>query len=304
MSTGKGLSSPFCGNRGLEMIENAPSTGVVMVDERLLGPQEAAVSVFDASVLHGDSYFETLRVAFGRPRLLGAHLERLLTATSEAGYECVPSTEALRARCLEAIVASRLDDAVLRIVVTRGARPYRMASPSLGATTLVYVLPLPDALRAKPLPAARATLAQWPGYGFPHKSGSYQAHAALVHRARAGQFDEAIVCDGDEVIEAATGNVFAAFDGRYVTPPAARCLPGVTRAALLAVAPSRELEIVERRLTVAELLAADAVFLTNSLVDVRAVMSIDGTAVKEGEAAVRTRALLAALHTHLKDNPR
>jgi branched-subunit amino acid aminotransferase/4-amino-4-deoxychorismate lyase len=282
----------------LQRIETK-TAATVSLDGELVDTSRAAVSVFDAAVLHGDSYFETLRVAGARPRLLGAHLDRLLAATADAGYRGVPNADRLRLWANDAIAAAGLPDAVLRITVSRGQRPALLAGPAGDATTIVYVSPLPDALREIARRPAHLALAQCGGYAFPRKSGSYQRNVELLDAARAAGLDEALICDGDEVIECATANVWVATGGELATPPLGRCLPGVTRAALLAAARASGLAAIERPLTLRELRAADAVLITNSLIDVRRVAGVDGESVGGGEAhAIHERLLEALLRTY------
>lgn len=269
------------------------------IDGELVDASRATVSVFDAAVLHGDSYFETLRVAGGEPRLLDAHLERLRAAIEAAGYAGAPSTSQLRESAMKAIRAAALDDAVLRIAVTRGSRPQMLVGPAASATTIVYVTPLPKSLLDVVSRPARLSVAQCPGYGFPRKSGSYQRNVETLEAARAAGRDEVLICDGDEAIECATANVWAVTGDQLVTPPPGRCLPGVTRAALLAVASTCGLAAVEHRLTVGELRAADAVLITNSLIDARRVASIGDVAVGgERAPALHERVLGALAHAY------
>lgn len=87
----------------------------------------------------------------------------------------------------------------------------------------------------------------------------------------------ALLFDEDEVLEAATANVFAVFDGTLVTPPLdGRILPGVTREIVLTTARDRGFETRERTLSRAELTDADEVFLTNAVRGLEAPVSLDG----------------------------
>lgn len=90
----------------------------------------------------------------------------------------------------------------------------------------------------------------------PHYEGPYR-------RARADGADEAILLDaGGHVVEGTRTTVWVEKDGRILTPPLA-CggLPGVFRAHLLATRP----DAAEAMLTAADLLAADAVWLSNAV---------------------------------------
>jgi para-aminobenzoate synthetase/4-amino-4-deoxychorismate lyase len=86
-----------------------------------------------------------------------------------------------------------------------------------------------------------------------------------------------LLIDGDEVLEAAWANVFAARDGALFTPPLdGRILPGVIRATIIELARDREIEVTERPLNIRELKQADEVFLTNSTRGIESVDTVDG----------------------------
>ncbi len=269
-----------------------------MVGGRLLGAGEASVSVFDAAVLHGDAYFETFRTYDGRPALMDAHIERLLSAINAAGYAGAPDAAQMRDEVLATIEHSGLDEAQVRVTVSRGVREHGLAAPARQATRIVAVSPLADAARQGGERPVAAKLVNLHGYSFPRKSANYQRAAGLVDELRDAGFDEGIVTDGGEVIEGLTTNVFAQLHDQLVTPPLGRCLPGVTRAAILAIAKSCDLEPHERRLSTDDLMAADAVMVSNSLIELRRVVRIGDTQLTGvGRESAHWR-LLDALRRH------
>jgi para-aminobenzoate synthetase/4-amino-4-deoxychorismate lyase len=83
---------------------------------------------------------------------------------------------------------------------------------------------------------------------------------------------------GGEVLESARANVFALLDGRLATPPAdGRILAGITRAATIELARAEGIEAAERALRIDDLLAAEEVFLTNSVRGIERGRSLAGT---------------------------
>jgi len=86
-----------------------------------------------------------------------------------------------------------------------------------------------------------------------------------------------------EVLEAGRANVFVAQRGVLVTPRAdRRILPGLTRAAAIAVALSEAIAVEERALGREELLGADEVFLTGSVRGIEPARSLDGAPLASG----------------------
>jgi branched-subunit amino acid aminotransferase/4-amino-4-deoxychorismate lyase len=262
--------------------ETPPALGAVAVDGVVSKAAEARISPFDAAVLHGDAFFETMRVRDGRALMAGPHLKRLLETIAAAGYHGVPDRVAIGRWIDETISAAELEEAVLRVTVSRGARPGLLSSQPLRATCLIYVLPLPRRVATGHTAPMRLKTFDVPGYRFPRKSASYQRNVELYESARSAGFDEALIVDGEVVIEGSGTNVLAFVEG-------------ITRAALLEVAPSCGLEPVEQDLDINGLMAADAVLLCNSLVGIRQVGAIDEREVaaeRETDAVERLRTAL------------
>ena len=93
--------------------------------------------------------------------------------------------------------------------------------------------------------------------------------------------------------EGTVSNVFIVQGGRAVTPPPDEGLmPGITRAAVLEVA--RAVGGEERPVTLAEFLAADEVFITNSIMEVMPVSSADGRPIGGGRPGPVTARLAEA----------
>ncbi|MGO8717877.1 MAG: aminodeoxychorismate synthase component I [Acidobacteriaceae bacterium] len=107
---------------------------------------------------------------------------------------------------------------------------------------------------------------------FRHKTTRRQLYDRQYAEARANGFDEVLfVNERGEVTEGAISNLFIEHSGKLLTPPL-HCgvLPGIFRRHLLETCPTAE----ERIVTLADLEAADAVFLCNSVRGFRKVKSL------------------------------
>jgi branched-subunit amino acid aminotransferase/4-amino-4-deoxychorismate lyase len=116
---------------------------------------------------------------------------------------------------------------------------------------------------------ATVTVSDLPGYSYPYKSANYQLQSSLLRAAREFGFDEVLIAEGDELIEGATSNVFVIKGDELATPELGRCLPGITRQAVLDIAPASGFDPIERIVSPAELPNADGVFICNSLIELR-----------------------------------
>jgi branched-chain amino acid aminotransferase len=253
------------------------------VDGRLLAPHEAMVSALDAGFLLGDGLFESLRASSGVPYLLDRHLARLYGAARELEFAQMPSPEALAAQVGETLDCAALDDAYLRITITRGQGVVALAPPSGPPTVVIAALPAPP--RADPGMGIAVSLIGPPcEHGPKAKSTSRQPAVLARRKAALAGADEGIYVSGrGRVLEGTSSNVFAVSEGRLLTPPAEDCLPGITRGCLLELARQDGLEVLETPLTVTRLLDAQEAFLSNAVQGLRAIQAIKGRPLVPGQ---------------------
>lgn len=201
--------------------------------------------------------FETLLVVAGEPVELEAHLARFGSSLSELYGAELPADAPERARA----GAAEVELGRLRLT----------AVPAAGGLDLdVSARPVDPAVM---FPSAGAALhrVDRPGGHGPHK---WVDRSGMDHpEAGPGQ----LICDGDELLEAGWANLFAVRRETLWTPAAdGRILAGMARAAVLELAGAEGLETREAALRKEDLLAADEVFLTNSIRGIEPAVSLDG----------------------------
>ena len=237
----------------------------------------------DLGVLRGESVFETIRIAGGRPAFLHHHLRRLTASAMRLDLPLPDGWEALAAAACEGVA-----EGVLRLVCTKGPPPVGFA--------VVSDIPQ-ETLRARSegvrvvtlslgISASQRSEAPWLLGGV--KATSYAVNMASLRQACADGADDAIWISSDgEVLEAPTSTVAIMRRGILVTPPVSvGILAGTTLAALL------ELELVParvRRMTVGELRDADEVMLLSSIRGVAPVTWLDGRQLGPGPVTQRLR---------------
>ena len=261
--------------------------GIAWVNGRLSAPEEAAISPLDPGFMYGEGLFETMRAYEGRVFRLEQHLERLMAAAEEldlaAGWEPAPARERLRAAVKEAVTASGLAEASVRVTVTAGVGTPALRARETSSCPTLVVLVRPLALPPKEqyqrgcdtvsVPAAQA-----PGTVLRRvKSLNYLDKLLAQREAKRRGADEAILVDADGfLVEGAMRNLFAVVGGKVLTPPLSRgLLPGITRQAVLEVAGRAGLPSEERDIALSELQQADECFLTSSLAEILPVASVD-----------------------------
>ena len=257
------------------------------------GVVDAAAPVLradDLGALRGDGCFETVRVRHAAARALDsfdAHLARL--ARSAAALDlAAPDDDAWHDLVAGMLAAwERSGEAVLRLVLTRGAeggegRPSAFAVLSrVPADTLrqraagVRVVTL-----GRGMPADAHSGAPWLLGGV--KATSYAVNMAAIRHARSlGAEDVIFVSTDGQLLEGPTATVVWAADGTLRTPPAEPLgiLDGTTVRRLVEHAADVGLSAEVARGTVADLLAADGVWLVSSIRIAATVTELDGTAL-------------------------
>ena len=257
------------------------------------------IRVEDLGLLRGESVFETLRVIDGGPVDLEGHIRRL--GHSAAAVDLPPpDPAALADAAWLAIDAHPERDGVLRLVATKGS------PDGVDPVRFALITPLPaglDEQRSRGIAAITLTLgitatvrpsAPWLLGGV--KSTSYAVPMAGARAAHDAGGDDAIWVSSDgEVLEATTSTVLVVSGGVLCSPPDDELglLPGLTIARVRDVA-----DVTDRRITVAELAAADEILLASSVRGVVPLTSLDGVPREIGEVGAT---LPAALEARLRE---
>jgi 4-amino-4-deoxychorismate lyase len=254
----------------------------------------------DRGLQYGDGLFETLRVTRRAPRLLDAHLQRLLDGCRRLGFDA--PAEGLLRRELERAAGMRREG-VLKLIVTRGvgARGYRPTGRER-ATRILSLHPLPAAaLDVRPI---RLRICNTRLGTNPRLAGLKTLNRLESVLARAEwsdpRFAEGLMCDADENIVCGTmSNVFMRQGRRLVTPLLDRCgVAGVMRRWILERAPSLGLRALERRLSLSDLERAEEVFMSNA---VNGPVPVAGITHSAGSTTLQSFELATQLRTRLDE---
>jgi len=177
------------------------------------------------------------------------------------------------------VTGAALSEAYVRITVTRGPDGAALAPAAGGPTVVIAALPVEplgpagDAIAAELLRGARGRRAA-------AKSTSWQPAEAARRLVRSRGAEEGLyVSARGRVLEGVCTNVFAVVEDRLLTPPAHRCLPGITRGRVLELARAHGVDVVEAPLALETLRSAQEAFVTNAVRGLRALAAIDGEAL-------------------------
>jgi 4-amino-4-deoxychorismate lyase len=260
----------------------------------LVDPTEPAIRADDEGLLRGRAAFETLRVYGGRPFRLEAHLDRLTASAASIG---LPAVERRRLQVLVGLVLPKAEhgDATLRLVWTAG--------PTGGIPSALALLSeIPDWIEparergatAISLLGVRAST-PWllPGV----KSTSYAVNMAAEAEARRRGADEALFVDADGIVlEGTVTNLWWRAGETLFTPSLELgILAGVTRAAVMELAPGSGYRVEEGAYPLERVLEAEEAFTSSSVRELMPLVEVDGRTLARGPAADALQAALREL---------
>jgi len=262
---------------------------------------EARVSVLDTGFTFGDSVYETLRTYGGRPFHLDRHLARMRSSAGRLGLPLPPEAEF--ARDIEAVLARAGNpESYIRLMVSRGVGDVSYRFDRVEGPTRVVIVkpyePLPERAYAEGVAVIVSSVRRNSPRALDPaiKSGNLINNILAVREAQAaGALEPILLNDAGEVAEGASANVFIVKGGAVFTPPLdAGILPGVTRALILEIGRAMGLAMREQALAVADLRAADEIFITSTLKEAVPVRALDGKPVGPGCPGPVTLRLLQA----------
>jgi branched-chain amino acid aminotransferase len=229
---------------------------LAVLDGQLMPVEQATIPVTDEGFVRGDGVFEAFRVYAGRQYGFNRHLARL--QQSADGMRLGIDAAAIRRDVASLIDARGENDYAIRIICTRGGH------------TVVKSEPLHDFPESISLGSVEyRTSVVLDGL----KTLSYGSNVQANRIAEERGFDESLLVTPEgELLEAPTASLFWSPDGaRLITPPLELgILDSITRAVLIDA-----MDVEVRSTSLAEVLAAEEVFLCSSIREIQAVNKID-----------------------------
>ena len=126
------------------------------------------------------------------------------------------------------------------------------------------------------------------------KSAANYSNAALARvEALKSGYDEAIMLNyNGKVAEGSAENIFIIKNGIIKTPPLdADILNGITRDSVIRLIKAGRIKLIQKNITLKELLKADEVFMTGTAAEVKSVTKINKTSIGNGKVGKITKTL-------------
>jgi branched-chain amino acid aminotransferase len=246
---------------------------------------------------YGDGLFETIKVFDGRLILAGYHFERLLHGATLLGFDRNrhPSPVEWSASILALCKKNGHERlARVRLMIFRGD-----AETGDAPNYIIQTWPIPainhhippgnsginkTGLRIDIFPFGQKSCDAFANL----KSNNYLLYTQAARYAAQNGLDDCLVLNNHgRIADSSIANVFYGNRGRIYTPPLTEgCIAGIMRRFLIEILPGAGFDIREKETGINDLEAAEEVFLTNSVQEIRCVKHFRNA--RYGSEMVRT----------------
>jgi branched-chain amino acid aminotransferase len=267
---------------------------------------QARISPLDHGFLYGDGVFEGIRAYAGRVFQLPAHMARLYASAKTLMLTIPLSPEEMSAKVLESVRINHLQDAYIRLVVSRGVGDLGLDPRSCFEPTVLIMADqiqlYPESYYQKGLALASVSLRRPSGdvLNPAVKSLNYlNSILAKIEANLRGVPEVVLMNQQGYVVEGTGDNIFIVKEGGLVTPPpSAGILNGITRQVILRLAREAGLDTREENFTLHDLYNADECFMTGTAAEVVPAVSCDGRTIGTGTVGPVTRRLMDLFHDY------
>jgi branched-chain amino acid aminotransferase len=272
----------------------------VYINGKLLDRKDAKISVFDHGLLYGDGVFEGIRSYNKLVFKLKEHIDRLYETSHTIMLKVPMSKQQLVKAVIDTLKANRLEDAYIRVIVTRGEGDLGLDPRKCEGNATVIIITdkialYPNSLYKNGLEIITVpTIRNLPEALNPQlKSLNYLNNILAKIEAINSGFEEAIMLDNLGYVAECTGdNIFIVRKDQLYTPP--QCmgtLRGITRDTVLEIASKMKIPVHEHVLTRHEVYISDECFLTGTAAEIIPVVKVDGRVIGDGKPGKITKKL-------------
>lgn len=236
------------------------------------GKKENKISVFDHGLLYGDGIYETIRVFNKRAFLFEDHLKRLFLSSKLISLKIPYSKYQLVNLIKSAFKQFKLNDAFIRVLITRGVGSQGIVSKS-NPNVIIIVNNREFSPREKiNLTISKVRRIDKSAIDSKIKSLNYLNNILAKREALKKKFDDAVLLNNQDMLtEATTSNLFVVKGEKIFTPSASSgILEGITRKAII-----ENFNVIEKDISIGDLLSADEVFLSGTVNFITSVKKID-----------------------------
>ena len=279
-------------------------TGKIWMNGKLIPFKDAKVHVLTHALHYSTAVFEGIR-CYNTPNgsaifRLPEHVDRFFNSAKMYGMKMRYSKKQISNAIIKTVKTSGLKECYIRPLAYYGYGTMGL-TPTLNKVDVsiaCWKWKMGESKAGK-FSGAKCKISKWiridsKSQPMQSKSAANYSNAALARvEALKNGYDEAIMLNNKgNVAEGSAENIFVVKNGVIKTPPLdADILNGITRDSVIQLIKKEHMKLVEKNITVNELLKADEVFMTGTAAEVKSVTKIDKNAIGNGSVGEITKEL-------------
>jgi len=234
------------------------------------GTSTKLISIRDRGLLYGDGVFRTLLSRDGQALYWSLHYQKLQQDCQALGISC-PDVNMLSSE-LNGLLAS-YPNSVFKLIVTRGEGQRGYAPPTVSSPTHLWDVSLQPIYLSEWLSSGiKVRICDLRLSNQPRLAGVKHLNR-LENVLAAAEWNDSAIAEGllldsdSNVIGGTRSNIFIYSNGVLITPDLSRSgVSGVQRGRVIAWAKQQDIALQVRDIQLDELLQADELFITNSVI--------------------------------------
>lgn len=246
---------------------------------------EAKIPVLDRGFIFGDGVYEVVPVYGRRMFRADQHLARLFRSLAAIGIPNPHTKEEWLALISKVIAAQDVEDQMVYLQVTRGVARRAHAFPAT-VTPTVFMMSNPIVLPSATARTNGVACVSMEDKRWLHceiKSISLLGNVLAAQYAAEHEVTESIQFRDGYLTEASASNVWIVKDGVMMGPPKDNLiLEGIRYGLIEELCAAHQIPLQARRISKAEVLAADEVMLSSATKEVLAVVRLDDHTIGNG----------------------
>jgi len=278
--------------------------GKIWMNGKLVPFKDAKVHVLTHALHYSTAVFEGIR-CYNTPNgsaifRLPEHVDRLFNSAKLYGMKIRYTKKQIIDAIIKTVKASSLKECYIRPIAYCGYGTMGL-TPTLNKIDVsisCWEWKMGESKAGK-FSGAKCKISEWiridsRSQPMQSKCAANYSNAALARvEALKNGYDEAIMLNySGKVAEGSAENIFIVKNGIIKTPPLdADILNGITRDSVIQLIRSDGIKLIEKNITVNELLKADEVFMTGTAAEVKSVTKIDRTSIGKGKPGIITKTL-------------
>ena len=278
--------------------------GKIWMNGKLVPFKDAKVHVLTHALHYSTAIFEGIR-CYNTPNgsaifRLPEHVDRLFNSAKLYGMKIRYTKKQIIDAIIKTVKASGLKECYIRPIAYCGYGTMGL-TPTLNKVDVsisCWEWKMGESKAGK-FSGAKCKISEWiridsRSQPMQSKCAANYSNAALARvEALKNGYDEAIMLNySGKVAEGSAENIFIVKNGMIKTPPLdADILNGITRDSVIQLIRSDGIKLIEKNITVNELLKADEVFMTGTAAEVKSVTKIDRTSIGKGKPGIITKTL-------------